>query len=182
MLRVGDRFVNPKTGASIEVIRAPANVETRLEVRRVLKPGTGWVVPHVHTDYTERFVVESGRARSHSAGSVWELGPGDDLVVRPNERHSNVQNVSDEDLVMRHVFDPVSDFALAYVETLCHLMLQGRTDRQGEVPLSAAFAVADATKSQTFVVGLPHALQRAILAAIGARVALARGYELRLPG
>jgi mannose-6-phosphate isomerase-like protein (cupin superfamily) len=181
MLSVGDRFVNPKTGASIEVVRAPANGETDLEVLRVLKPGTGRVVPHVHTDYTERFVVESGHAQARSAGSVWHLGPGDQLVVRPNDRHLNAQNVGDEDLVIRHIFEPVSDFALAYVETLCHLMLEGRTDRQGEVPLSAAFAVADATESQTFAVGLPHKLQRAILATIGARVARARGYEVRLP-
>jgi hypothetical protein len=61
-------------------------------------------------------------------------------------------------------------------------MLEGRTDRQGEVPLSAAFAVADATDSQTFAVGLPRPLQQGILAAIGTRAARARGYELRLPG
>src|SRR4051812_24451548 len=99
MLRVGDRFVNPKTGASIEVVRAPADGETGLEVLRVMKPGTGRVLPHVHTDYTERFVVESGRAKARSAGSVWELGPGDELVVRQNDRHMNAHNAGREDLV-----------------------------------------------------------------------------------
>ena len=100
----------------------------------------------------------------------------------PFAPHVNPYNSSGEDLVMRQWFDPVSDFALGYVETLCHLMLEGRTDRQGEVPLSAVFAVADATGSQTFAVGLPHTLQRTVMAPIGARVAQARGYELRLPG
>jgi mannose-6-phosphate isomerase-like protein (cupin superfamily) len=181
VLRVGDRFENPRTGAVIEVLRVPDVRERALEVRRVLKPGTGRAVPHVHLDFTETFVVEQGRADGLSGGRRLAMGPGDELAVPPGERHQNVVNSGDGDLVMRHSFDPVSDFALGYVETLGHLMRQGRTDRQGEAPLTAAFGVADATASQTYAAGLPRALQRSLIAPLGARVARLRGYELRLP-
>jgi mannose-6-phosphate isomerase-like protein (cupin superfamily) len=182
MLRVGDRFVNPHTGASIEVVRAPGDGERGLEVLRVIKPGTGKVVPHLHADFTEGFAVERGSAAAWCRGHRRRLGPGEALRVRPSERHLNPYNAGDDDLVMRHSFDPANDFVLGYVETLCNLMLLGRTDRQGEVPLSAAFGVADATGSQTFAVGLPHVLQRSIVAPLGARLARARGYALHLPG
>jgi hypothetical protein len=46
---------------------------------------------------------------------------------------------------------------------------------------SAAFGVADATGSETFAAGLPHVLQRSVIAPLGARVARVRGYELHLP-
>jgi hypothetical protein len=82
---------------------------------------------------------------------------------------------------MLQSFEPAPDFILSYFETFCHLTREGRTDRQGEAPLSAAFAVADATDGQSFAIGMPHGLQRSVLAPIGARVARLRGYELRIP-
>ena len=93
----------------------------------------------------------------------------------------NAYNGSGEELVMLHVFEQAPEFIRAFVETFCHLTRQGRTDRQGEVPLSAAFAVADATDTQTFAPLLPHGLQRSVIAPIGTRVARLRGYELRIP-
>ena len=181
MLQTGDRFTNPKTGAGLEVIRAPGPDEQSLELRRVVKPGTGRTVPHVHMDFVERFVVESGRATAKLDGRRIELGTAEALDVPPGHRHVNPYNTGTEDLVMRHVFEPASDFACGYVETLCHLMTEGRTDRQGEAPLIAAFAVAHHTRSQTFAAGLPHAPQTALLAPIGARLAKLRGYRLHLP-
>jgi hypothetical protein len=44
----------------------------------------------------------------------------------------------------------------------------------------AISSVADATDSQSFAAGLPHGLQRSVLAPLGARVARLRGYELRI--
>ena len=181
MLRAGDRFENPRTGASFEVLRAPGDGERDLELRRVLAPGTGRALPHVHLDYVERFIVERGEAEGRSGGRRLAMNPGDELVVPAGERHQNVLNRSGEEMVMRHLFEPATDFILGYVETLGHLMREGRADRQGETPLSATFGVAEATDSQTFAVGLPHALQRSLVAPLGARLARLRGYELHLP-
>lgn len=181
MLQAGERFEHPNGETWIEVLAAPDGGEQRdLVVRRMQKPGKGKLVPHVHLDYTERFKIEQGRAKVRRAGRKMELGAGEEVVIAPGETHLNAYNASDEELVMVHSFEPAGEFILAFVETFCHLTRSGRTDRQGEVPLSAVFAVADATDSQSFAAGLPHGLQRSVMAPLGARVARLRGYELRI--
>ncbi|TML75458.1 MAG: cupin domain-containing protein, partial [Actinobacteria bacterium] len=115
MLKVGDRFENPDTGTSFEVLRAPAAGENVLDLRRVVKPRTGKTLPHVHLDYVEKFVVESGQARAKVDGRAVSLAPGDELEVPAGTAHTNPANAGDDDLVMRHVFEPVSEFILGYV-------------------------------------------------------------------
>jgi hypothetical protein len=61
-------------------------------------------------------------------------------------------------------------------------MREGRTNRQGEVPLLAAFAIADETDAQTFAAGVPPVFQRKFVAPLGAGLARPRGYDLKLPG
>ena len=182
MLHVGDKFDNPRTGASFEVLRTPTESDGALEVRRVLVPGTGKTLAHAHHDYLERFSVEAGEATAKLDGRTLKLRAGDELTIPVGERHVNAYNSGAEPLVMRHLFEPVSDFALGYVETLGQMMRDGRADRQGELPLLAVFAIAHETDSQTFAAGIPHAVQRSVLAPMGARLAPMRGYELSLPG
>jgi mannose-6-phosphate isomerase-like protein (cupin superfamily) len=179
---VGDRFENARTGATMEMVRVPGPDGGVLEVRRLLKPGTGRTVPHMHLDYVERFAIEQGQASAKLDGRALTLGPGDELEVPLESTHVNPYNASDQDLVLRHTFEPASEFALGYVETLGHLMLEGRTDRQGEAPLSAAFAVGHHTRSHTYAGAAPHGLQRSVLFPLGARIAKLRGYPLHLPG
>ncbi|MGO9750579.1 MAG: hypothetical protein ACLP22_03500 [Solirubrobacteraceae bacterium] len=61
MLSTGDRFENRTTEDVLEIVHAPDNGDRALLVRRVLRPGDGKTIAHVHRDYGERFVVESGR-------------------------------------------------------------------------------------------------------------------------
>lgn len=182
MLTVGERFESPDGQTWIEVVSVPDGAGGDIVVRRMQRPGKGKLVPHVHMDFTERFKVERGRAKVRLAGRKLELGPGEEVLIAPGESHTNAYNgSSDEELVMVHSFEPAPEFIKAFVETFCHVTRSGRTDRQGEVPLSAVFAVADATDSQSFAVGLPHAIQRSVMAPIGTRVARLRGYELSIP-
>ena len=181
MLKVGDQFENPQTGAKFEVLRTPAVGENVLELRRTVRPRTGKTLPHVHLDYVERFVVESGSAAAKVDGRTVSLGPGEDLELPAGIDHTNPANAGDQDLVMRHVFEPVSRFILAYIETLGELMRENRTNRQGDLPVSVIFAIANETDSQSYAAGLPKGLQRSVLAPIIARYARARGYDLRLP-
>jgi mannose-6-phosphate isomerase-like protein (cupin superfamily) len=181
MLRAGDRYEDPSTGAKFEVLVAPEGDERRLELRRVMRPGTGKVVAHVHLDGVERFVVESGIATVKLGRRRLVLGPGEEVEVPVGTAHVNAYNEGNADLVMRHAVEPANDFVLGYFETLGRFMREGRADRQGELPLAAAFAVGDATNAQTFAVGVPHALQRAAVLPIGARIARAKRYELALP-
>ena len=181
MLRVGDRFENPGTGAVLEIVRTPDGGPAPLEVRRVLKPGTGKTLGHLHRDYVERFVVESGRATARLDHRTVMLDAGDELEVPIGSVHVNAYNGGEEDLVMRHSFEPASDFALGYVETLGHLMRARASDKQGEVPVLAAFAIGHGTHSRTYAAGMPDALQRRLLFPIGAALSRVRGYELHLP-
>ena len=178
MLRAGDFARNPKTGATLEVVAAPPGA---LDLRRRLKPGTGRALGHVHLDYLERFVVEEGEATAKIGGNTVTLGPGEELVVPRDAPHVNAYNAGTRDLVLRHVFEPPSDFALAYVETLMELMEAGRTDRQGELPVVATFAIGHATRTQTYAAGIPRPLQRRVLLPLGARLAPRLGAEIRLP-
>jgi mannose-6-phosphate isomerase-like protein (cupin superfamily) len=170
------------TGAVLEIARAPGEQRGALELRRVLKPGTGKTLAHVHRDYLERFVVESGHATARLARKTVELGPGDELEVPIGSSHVNVHSAGGEDRVMRHSFEPATEFALAYVETLGHMMRAGASDKQGEVPVLAAFAIGHVTGSRTFAVGVPDALQRSLLFPLGAALGRLRRYELHLPG
>lgn len=170
MLSPGDRFENPRTAATLEIVRTPSDGDGVLEVRRTIKPGSGRTIAHVHRDYVERFVVEAGEALAKVDGREHRLGPGEELEVPIDHSHVNAYNAGTADLVMRHSFEPASDFALGYVETLGYLMREGTVDRQGEVPVIKAFAIADVTGSQTFAAGVPDGLQRAVLFRIGALV------------
>ena len=181
MLKAGDRFENPDTGASFEVLRAPADADDVLDLHRVVKPRTGKTLPHVHLDYVERFLVESGRARAKVDGRTVSLGPGEELELPAGTDHTNPANAGEQDLIMRHVFQPVSRFILAYIETLGQLMRENRTNRQGDLPVSVIFAIADETDAQSFAAGLPKGLQRAVLAPLIGRYARMRGYDLRIP-
>jgi quercetin dioxygenase-like cupin family protein len=181
VLSVGERYESPDGQTWIEILAVPDGEQADLVVRRMQKPGKGRLLPHVHLDYVERFRVEQGRAKLRLAGRR-ELGPGEEVSIAPGQAHMNAYNASgEEELVMVHTFESAPEFILAFVETFCHLTRQGRTDRQGEVPLSAVFAVADATGTESFAVGMPHGFQRSVMAPIGSRVARLRGYEVKLP-
>jgi mannose-6-phosphate isomerase-like protein (cupin superfamily) len=181
VLEVGDHFASTKLGNSLEVLRVPGPDKRILELRRVIKPGTGRTAPHLHMDFVERFVVEAGHATAKLGPRTVELGPADTLEVPRACEHVNAYNAATKDLVIRHSVEPASDFSLGYFETLGHLMSEGRTDKQGETPLTAVLAVAHHTRSQTFAARVPHLLQSALLAPLGARLAKLRGYEVRLP-
>jgi mannose-6-phosphate isomerase-like protein (cupin superfamily) len=181
LLHNGDTFRDASSGATLEVIRTSAPGRGALEIRRLIKPGTGRTIPHLHTDYVERFLVERGEATAKLDGRELRLGPGERLEVPIGTRHVNARNASPRDLVLRHVFDPARAFTLAYVETLGHLMRGGRADAHGEVPVLAAFAIGHRTRSGSYAAGVPQALQRAALLPLGALLARVRGYELRLP-
>ena len=181
MLEVGARFTNPETGASLEVLGVPGRHERILQLRRVIKPGTGKTARHVHMDFVERFVVEAGQARAELVGRPLELDPGEAFDVSPKRVHVNPYNGGSEDLVIRQAVEPARDFSLGYFETLADLITQGRTDQQGEVPLMAVLALAHHTRCQTFAAGLPRAAQRTLLAPLGACLVKLRGYHVRLP-
>jgi hypothetical protein len=126
-------------------------------------------------------VIEPGHATARLDRGTVELGPGDELEVPIGSSHVNAYSTGGEDLVMRHSFEPASDFALAYAQTLGHLMRVEASDKQGEVLVLAAFALGHATSARTYAAGVPETLQRRVLFPLGAALGRLRGYELHLP-
>ncbi|HEY1358798.1 MAG TPA: hypothetical protein VGF21_10875 [Thermoleophilaceae bacterium] len=170
-LSVGQRWENPRTGTSMEVI-APN------EVRRVIKPGKGKLQAHYGPDYVERFVVESGRAQARKGRRRLELGPGEELVLQPGEPHVNPYNRDDEDLVFRQSAEPLVPFVQAFVNTYGACLDADRTDRQDELPLLAVFGVASKVEIPSYAAGIPRSLQRGVALPIGAALARRRGYAV----
>ena len=178
MLQCGDTFVNPRSGARLELVRVPTiageAADAILEVRRVLRPGMGFPVPHVHLDLEETFRVQRGIADATIGRRRLRLGPEDELVVARDTPHMNPCNRSREDLVLVQTFSPGTESACRFVETLGALLRAGR-DFRGDLPPEAAMALFGATDAQTYARALPRTLQRRVVFPLAAPVARWRG-------
>src|ERR1700750_627615 len=108
-------YASRKSGATLEVRELPTVDSRKLVVGRLLRPGMGFVLPHVHLDFDETFTIEDGVADAWVEGNRLRLGTGDVLVVRRGEVHVNPRNRSSRDLVFAHEFTPPTPDALRYV-------------------------------------------------------------------
>jgi mannose-6-phosphate isomerase-like protein (cupin superfamily) len=168
-------FVNRRSGAQLQILRVPRIAEEAiLAVRRVLRPGMGFPVPHVHLDTEETFRVEAGIADATVGRRRLRLGPEDELVVARDTPHTNPCNRSREDVVLVQTFSPGTESACAFVEALGELLELGR-DFRGDLPPEAAMALFGATDAQTFARLLPRGLQRHVVFPLAAPVARWRG-------
>jgi mannose-6-phosphate isomerase-like protein (cupin superfamily) len=178
VLQRGDVFVNPRSGAQLEILRVPKiageAADAVLEVRRVLRPGMGFPVTHVHLDLEETFRVEHGIADATVGRRRLRLGPEDELVVARDTPHMNPCNRSREDVVLVQAFGPGTESACRFVEALADLLGRGR-DFRGDLPPEAAMALFGATDAQTFARVLPRGLQRHVVFPLAAPVARWRG-------
>jgi mannose-6-phosphate isomerase-like protein (cupin superfamily) len=178
VLTRGQLFVNSRSGAQLEVTRVPRiagdAADAVLEVRRVLRPGMGFPVAHVHLDLEETFRVEAGIADATIGRRRLRLARGDELVVARTTPHMNPCNRSREDLVLLQTFDPGTESACRFVETLGDLLSRGR-DFRGDLPPVAAMALFGATDAQTYARGVPRSLQRWVVYPLAGPVARWRG-------
>jgi mannose-6-phosphate isomerase-like protein (cupin superfamily) len=195
VLKAGrETFRSPRTGASLRIAVAPEpGAPDVLSVERVLKPGMGRLPEHVHLDFAERFKVRQGIAEAQIAGDTVRLSAGkkwSTLYVPPGVPHVNPYNADPaSDLVVRQVFEPASEGARSYIETLAQVLWDGRDDN-GEMPWSLVLAVADATRDRTYFTGVPlpgkrrlpapFTLQRRVLLPLGTLLAGTRDYAVYL--
>jgi mannose-6-phosphate isomerase-like protein (cupin superfamily) len=183
MLAPGQRFANERSGAQLEIVEAPViGGRSVLEVRRLLRPGMGLAIPHVHLDYAETWCVEDGIADAVVGDRRLRWSPGDEVHIAPRTAHANPHNRSRADLVVRQRFEPATEGALSYVETLGRLMEAGR-DLRGDLPPDAAMAVFDATGAGTYVARVPRLLQQRVAFPLARPIARWRGtYPPETPG
>jgi mannose-6-phosphate isomerase-like protein (cupin superfamily) len=166
VLTLRKRSANHRSGAEARVTRRPtiggSAEEAKLTVRRVLQPGMGFRVVHVHLDFVESFKVVMGIADARVGGRVLRLAAGDQLVVPSHTPHMNPCNRSRGVLIIDQTFEPATEGARTYVETLIQYIDEGR-DVCGDLPPLTAMAVFGSTDSGTFASGIPQSLQRRVV-------------------
>jgi mannose-6-phosphate isomerase-like protein (cupin superfamily) len=166
------RWTNPRTGAWIQL----ATEGDDMVLERVMKPHTGKADAHRHLDYVESFEIVEGTATIVLDGQTISAGPGERIEIPVGVPHRNPYNETDADLHLRHRAAPGSPFVEAFVSALGHHMEQGTVNAQGEFPQLQLFATLHGTRSQSFLAGVPIALQKPVIA-VGALVARLRGYQ-----
>ncbi len=181
MLNVGDVFANPRTGAMIEVTAWPQiGAPGKVEIRRLLRPGMGLRVPHLHLFIDETFYVEYGIADFRIGHRGGRLGPKQQLRVPSFEVHVNPINRSTSDVVLLQTLEAARTDALQrYVITLTEYIKEGR-DVHGDLPPAVAAAVFAGRDQQTFLPWLSRGLQRSLVFPMARRVEMRRAERRRL--
>lgn len=164
MLDVGAVFANPRTGAMLEVVAWPQIAGPgALKIRRVLRPGMGFRVPHVHLYMDEIYEVEYGVADFRIGHRRGRLSQGEHFRVPRFEVHLGPLNRSTGDLAFLHTFEAArTGPIIRYVETLARFLSEGR-DVHGDLPPLVAAAVFAGRDQQTFLPGLSLGLQRRVV-------------------
>jgi mannose-6-phosphate isomerase-like protein (cupin superfamily) len=133
-----------------------------LTVARVLLPGMGFPLPHVHLDFDEGFRVVEGVADTWIGRRRIRLGLDDEFLVTRHDTHVNPLNRSARPLVIQQTFTPGTRAAERWVEALGESLRDDR-DVRGDLAPLAAMSVAAGRDPQTFVPRLPQSLQRRVL-------------------
>jgi mannose-6-phosphate isomerase-like protein (cupin superfamily) len=164
-VEVGEVFANPRSGAMVEITKWPgiARSDGEVQIRRVLRPGMGFRLPHVHLSLDETFYVEYGVADIRIGHRSGRLCAGEQFRVPRYDVHVNPRNRSTSDLVLLQTFEAArTDGPKRYVETLAKFIREGR-DVHGDIPPLVAAAVFAGKDQQTFAPWLPHGLQRTVV-------------------
>lgn len=134
-----------------------------VQIRRVLRPGMGFRVPHMHLYMDEVYEVEYGVADFRIGHRRGRLSPSQHFRVPRFEVHLGPLNRSTGDLVFLHTFEAARTGPITrYVETLARYISEAR-DVHGDLPPLVAAAVFAGKDQQTFLPGLSLELQRRVV-------------------
>src|ERR1043166_5048149 len=104
--RRGDVIENTVTGErAIVLVGSADSSDGKIVCFMGVRPGGRVVGEHVHPSLTERFRVVSGRLGVRMDGVDGELGPGDEVTVRPGVVH-DWWNAGDEEAQVVVEIDP----------------------------------------------------------------------------
>lgn len=164
---VAESYESSRNGATLTLEDPGHGV---LSYNRVMPPGTGRAVAHVHLDFDQRFTVLTGHARYDVDGLPSALAAGDEIFLPRGTVHVDPYPDGAEPLVVRNVGDPEVAGARDYVRALGRAIRDGKTNAQDEFRFLHLMVVLRAGRSKSFVAGPPIALQRCaipLLAAVG---------------
>jgi mannose-6-phosphate isomerase-like protein (cupin superfamily) len=175
----GDVIENTVTGErAIVLVGTEESHDGRIVAFLGVRPGGAVVGEHVHPAITERFRVVCGRLGVRVDGVPSELGPGEELTVRPGVVH-DWWNAGDEEAQVVVEIDPGRRFELM-LSTLFGLANDGLTNHKGMPHLIQAAVIADEFRDVVEFVRPPRMVQRfvfAVLAPIGRALGYRPWYE-----
>jgi mannose-6-phosphate isomerase-like protein (cupin superfamily) len=171
----GDVIENTVTGErAIVLVGSADSNDGKIVCFMGVRPGGRVVGEHVHPSLTERFRVVRGRLGVRMDGVESELGPGDEVTVRPGVVH-DWWNAGDDEAQVVVEIDPGRRFEIM-ISTLFGLANDGLTNHKGMPHLLQAAVIADEFGDVVQFVRPPLFLQRALFALL-APIGRALGYR-----
>lgn len=175
LTRRGDVVENTVTGErAIVLVGSADSNDGKIVCFMGVRPGGRVVGEHVHPSLTERFRVVCGRLGVRMDGVESELGPGDEVTVRPGVVH-DWWNAGDDEAQVVVEIDPGRRFEIM-ISTLFGLANDGLTNHKGMPHLLQAAVIADEFGDVVQFVRPPLFLQRALFALL-APIGRALGYR-----
>jgi mannose-6-phosphate isomerase-like protein (cupin superfamily) len=100
---VTESFENAHSGAQLMLEEPGHGV---LAYVRLMPPGTGRAVAHVHLNFDQRFTVLSGHAHYQADGRPGALAPGEEIFLPRGSPHIDPYPEGNELLTLRNVGQP----------------------------------------------------------------------------
>lgn len=173
--RRGDVLENVITGErAIVLVGTEDSDDGRVIAFMGVRPGGAVVGEHVHSSITERFRVVSGQLGVRINGREAELGPGEEITVRPGVVH-DWWNAGGEEAQVVVEIDPGRRFEIM-ISTLFGLANDGLTNDKGMPHLLQAAVIAQEFGDVVEFVRPPRIIQRALFGVL-APIGRALGYR-----
>ena len=173
MVPVGKRYTAESGGWFQIAKRTPE----QLVFERLVKPAKGRADPHVHLDFVQTWECVNGDGFVDVDGKKREFTAGDRVELPLGTSHRDPYT-RDREMVIRGIFEPVTDFLEAFADALAHHYEHGTLNGQDEMPLLQIFAIIEATGAESYRAGVPIAIQKAGLP-LAVRLARMRGFRAR---
>jgi mannose-6-phosphate isomerase-like protein (cupin superfamily) len=171
----GDVIENTVTGErAIVLVGSADSPDGNVICFMGVRPGGRVVGEHVHPSLTERFRVVSGRLGVRVDGLDTELGPGEEVTVRPGMVH-DWWNAGDEEAQVVVEINPGRRFEIM-ISTLFGLANDGLTNDKGMPHFLQAAVIADEFADVVQFLRPPLFIQRALFALL-APIGRALGYR-----
>jgi quercetin dioxygenase-like cupin family protein len=174
MLSTGQKFVNPNSGETVEIIKTPTENEDIVVFKSTLKKNGGFKVNHIHPFASESFEVLSGTLSYKLNSNEGKIGKGESLLLPQGHTHAH-WNDEDEDLILLQSIQPCGD-ASVLLATLFKLAADGKLSKTGQPPFLQVMVWIREIKNKTYLADIPIAIQN-FLSVIMAPIGKLLGYS-----
>lgn len=158
MAYVGQKFMNPSTGETIEFLETSKETGGQYtRFKTTIPKGKGFEVEHFHIKGDESFHILSGTLSYKLNGQTYKAAAGEHIVLLKGQPHAH-WNADEDDLVMYQTISPSLDID-RFLETLFGLAMDGKLDAKGQPPFLQVMTWIRHTQSKTYLAAIPRRVQ-----------------------